>query len=395
MELQKLVQDILNHLNTVLQKPETGLDRRLLEQIDSQASGMRASLNALDEQAANMFPEALKTSQRHDILILLAQLIPSIQQDPTPATDLIERVIRPSSFIFDHVLNILPSAQLQLGLESEQPSVNNVTLLLLAKAQHRLSDINWVATQRDIVHALITLWLATPDTGVAQRAEDTIVSYLSVDVKDSRSDVDVTSSNNSMYRRIFRDKDIYGAIYSTCSLQEKSDDISRNQKTIAQGRLLSFLLRVRTSPTRTTQLAEFENKYLKRSETEVRGLLAFAVEHMVDYEDDVLVYVTYIEFCEQFIRDVPRDLPGSLSRELQYLIVCGTHDLCLKPYLAAASSADTSVLATFASSASAAYIRQYFRSYKEHARGNFELVSKLRRSIRDDLERARGAQVVC
>lgn len=89
-------------------------------------------------------------------------------------------------------------------------------LSLISKASSSKSDIGIIAGQAEIVGALVELWLRTFDTAVASKAHEVILELLLGD--DGPSDGAGLAEGGLLWRRIFRDKDIYG----TCSHKAQS-----------------------------------------------------------------------------------------------------------------------------------------------------------------------------
>ena len=278
-----------------------------------------------------MHTESLEATSRISLLNQLSRLLPTLQQDPTPVTDLIHRLLAPNTFTFSDVLSIQPRVDFHAGLRSPSPPVNLVTLRLLEKAKYRLSDIGIIAGQQDLVSALIQGWLFTQETAVAQKAGEVLSDLLlSGGTGASSSHVDPLHDENLMWRRVFRDKNIYESIFAGCSLATVGQDgqPSLRQKTVAQGRLLDLLLVVRDDPVRTSQIPEIEKRYGVRD----GGLLEFATVHMVDYEDDDLMLSILLNFCINFIR-TGSGRSGSNSSALDFLTKHHLHKSCLSYYL--------------------------------------------------------------
>lgn len=263
---------------------------------------------------------------------------------------MIERLVAPDAFSFADVLKIEPSPDFSLGLESPSPAVNKVTLTLLAKATRELSDVNYVAGRREIVESLVEKWLGAEDTGVAHKASQVLINLLlwGRTVKET-TPVDPAMDQNLMWRRVFRDRDVYQAMFSACSLQEENDHSTRH-KTVAQGRLLDFLLALRTSPVKTSQIAEVENQYGVKD----GGLLEYALIHMIDYKSDDLMLSTLINFCIDYIRPGPEQDHQDSSASLDLLKKHGLHRQCLSYFLEQPQTAASWVL-----SDSAIYIGTY------------------------------------
>ncbi len=242
-------------------------------------------------------PEAIDESDRDALLNQLSGLLPTLQQDPTPVTDLINRLISPTRYDFSRVLSISPPVDFVAGLAAPSPPVNTTTLNLLQKARHRTGDIGIVAGKADVVGALVRLWLCSQDTAVAGLAHDVISGLLQAEVE---SQVDtVFTERRWMWRRMFRDRDIYGSIFSICSLTTAGHDAqpSKRDKTVAQARLLDMILRIDGDAVRQSQMPEIEKQYGVNE----GGLLEFAAIHMVDYRNDVLMHVNLLDFYAMYL----------------------------------------------------------------------------------------------
>ena len=217
------------------------------------------------------------------------------------------------------------------------PPINLTTLCLLEKAKFRLSDIGIVAGKADVVGALVRLWLCTQDTAVAGRAHDVILGLLLPEAM-GQGLIGLVEGG-FMWRRMLRDKDIYGSIFSICSLSTAGQDgqLSRRDKTVAQARLLDMLLRIDGEPVRTSQIPEIERRYGVHD----GGLLHFAAIHMVDYRDDVLMHVNLLDFFANYLSTKYKMIPLNPTTDqtlasrfaLDFLRKHHLHDRSLSYYL--------------------------------------------------------------
>ncbi|KAL9589143.1 MAG: hypothetical protein Q9203_002070 [Teloschistes exilis] len=340
-----LVRKIQSHLSEVVANPAAiSPDETLLEQFDGQVT------------------DSISEEQRDALIHQLAQLLPSLQQDPTPATNLIQILIRPPSYTFTRVLNVQPSVDFHAGLKAPSSPINLVTLALLQKARLSKSDADIVASKPEAVAALIELWLSTPDTAVARRAHDTFLGLL-IAQDENQSTITGSSSQNLMWRRVFRDKDLYGSIYQICSLDTsgKAGQLGRRDKTVAQARLLDLVVKIDCDAIRSTQIADVESRYgVQRG-----GLLEFATTRMVDYEDDVLMHMTLVDFLAELLRpdhsvvqafDISVGPPYA-SASLDFLISTGLHSRILSYYID--SSRHSTLDLSYLYSRSANYLATY------------------------------------
>lgn len=229
-----------------------------------------------------------------------------------------------------------------------------MALFLLKKATHRKSDIDIVAGKADVVAALIKLWLCTPVSAMAARAHEVIVGLLLADEGENTMSDSGIMDEGLMWRRILRDRDIYGSIFSTCSLSTVGQEgaLSRREKTISQARLLDMLLKIDSTPVRTSQIPEIEQRFGLNE----GGLLHFAAIHMVDYRDDVLMHTTLIEFYANYLRT------GN-AFALDFLRSNGLHNRLMAYYLKPENQNPQDIMYLYGSSAK--YLSAYCSTYPQ------------------------------
>lgn len=302
--------------------------------------------------------ESISEAEKDAFINQLAELLPNLQQDPTPIVHLIEYLIRASTFTFSRVLAIKPAIDFVAGLSSPIPSINLITLCLLSKASLSKSDSDIVAGQPNVVATLVRLWLRTEDTGVAQRSLQTLVELLTVGTEGMSNGPSI--NEDLMWRRLFRDRDIYGSIFALCSLKTIGRDgqLSKLGKTHAQGRLLNLLVEIDSEPVRRSQFPEIERMYGVTD----GGLLTFATMHMIDFEDDILMHVTLINFFADFLRS-PSPMSDS-SRALDFLVETGLHSRTVSFFVDPGES--NPPILDFLYGPSAQYIEAYVSSFPSH-----------------------------
>ena len=327
----------------------------------------------------------------------LSTLFPILQQNLHPLNRLLVRLVHRKAFTFADVQAIQPTVDFVKGLSVPISVINNVTLYLLEKASENETDAGVVARGPEITVALIRLWLCTHDEGVAQKAISVLTKLIMVghaaqkigeeeNVQAFISDQSykLPMRQGSMWRRVFRDKDIYGLIFSFCSLSTVGQERQPNkrQKTLAQGRLLEWL-QVFPDPetVRTSQIQEVEESY----GVEDGGLFEFAVLHMVDYNDDVLMHMDLIDFLiwylSQYKANVKAldstpsaDLEGPCSStSLDYLITKGLHARTMSYYLEPEKYGSLDIRYLY--SGSATYVSVYMSSHQRHLLHGFPLVA--------------------
>lgn len=300
----------------------------------------------------------------------ISKLLPTLQQDPSPVTALVKTLIRPQNFSFDQVLTIQPAIDFAAGLASPSPPINSVTLSLLLKASHGRGHSEIVAGRPEVVAALIRLWLCTPDTAVADKAQKVLLGLLQA------HDVHLTDGaglqqgkvfyEGLMWRRVFRDRDIYGSIFALCSLATagREGQPTRREKTIAQARLLDLILQIDCEALRTSQFPDIEEQCGVKN----GGLLDFAALYMVDYKDDVLMHMTLIDFYTKSLsskyhsRSIIDCSPNS-SKALDFLVEKGLHARSMSYYL---EPNNKSLDSTWLYNSSANYLSTYCSNYPTH-----------------------------
>ena len=279
-----------------------------------------------------------------------------------------------------------PPLEFLTYLKYPHPPLQTTALKFLDKARHSVADINWIASDRELVQTLIDVWLLAQETEVACLAEDVITRLLAGDRELPICDMslDAVRDENALWRRIFRDKDIYESIMASCSLTAvgKNGQASKNAMTTAQGRLLSFLTKIRAGPAWLTQFEGLQAKYSSRHDP--WGLLSFAIDGMVDTTDDLMVTIL-IDFCKNLISQPtqstilgmsPRDYharyvvshgtegdiiawpkePAGL--EIDILRLYGRHEWCMSYYIYPSTST-----ASWVTGYSAQYLSAFARHY--------------------------------
>ena len=313
--------------------------------------------------------ESVTEPVRDTLIQQLAALLPSLTQDPTPVTSLIQFLVRPNAYTFTRVLEIKPTVDFEAGLSAPSPPINLVTLSLLDKAQDSKGDVGIVAGRPPLVAALIKLWLSTPDTAVAQAAQRVLLDLLTTDLLGQGSPSE-TYTQSLLWRRVFRDKDVYGSIYRICSLSTAGQDgqLSKRDKTVAQARLLDLVVKIDCHFIRQSQVAEVENHYGVKE----GGLLDFAASRMVEYGDDVLMHMTLIDFFAELLKpdhsavETTRVLsdPYHGLHAVQFLEQRGLHYRTLSYYIE--PSKHSSLDETYLYSRSANYVATYASFYPSH-----------------------------
>ncbi|KAL1956251.1 hypothetical protein VTO42DRAFT_7511 [Malbranchea cinnamomea] len=314
-----------------------------------------------------------------DLLVQIAQLLPVLQEDPTPLTVL---AIKAADYLdFSQIQSIQPPIDFLAGIKAPSPPINLLVLSLLKKAGNSASHAAIVAGNQDLIISLVELWLSTPVTEVAQAAFHVLSSLLEIDYPGQPKDesrVNGTESRGGggqglMWRRMFEDKDVYGLLFDICNLTETSrtGHIPRRQKTVAQGRLMELVLKAGSLDWLAITKSHFQDV---ESRVGSDSLLNFVACHMVE-ADDVLLHMTLIQFLSDLLRI---NAPGLLQRgnmstvpcppfsspSLEFLLATGLHDRVMNYYIE--PSALDPAVSTYLSGPVMSYVSQYALLYPNH-----------------------------
>ena len=366
------VSDVRAHLVEVAANPTKALDVKLLETLSGQILGIdsRSLLVVLSKILRLSTVGDTSDDDRTSILNQISELLQTLQQDPSPVTALVDTLVRPEKFTFDQVLAIAPAIDFAAGLSSFSPPINSVTLSLLSKATLGRGYSEIIAGRPDVVAALIRLWLGTPDTAVADKAQAVLLGLLLAhDIPLSEGSglhQGNTFYEGLMWRRFIRDRDIYGSMFSLCSLTTagREGQPSKREKTVGQARLLDLILQIDCEDLRISQFPDIEEQYGVRN----GGLLDFATLKMVDYRDDVLMHMTLIDFYTKYLSSkfhskAILDWSPNSSKALDFLLEKGLHSRSMSYYL---EPDNTSLDSTWLYNSSANYLSTYCSSYPTH-----------------------------
>ncbi|KAJ5398836.1 hypothetical protein N7465_009325 [Penicillium sp. CMV-2018d] len=368
---------VRSHLAQVQENPSTALDIPLIDKLKLQ----------LVESTDPAVPATL--------LSQISVLLPVLQEDPTPITTLGIRAT--AYFNFTDLQSIDPPINLVAGFKAPSPPINLLTLSLLAKAGQKYSEAAIVAGDSDLVASLVELWLSTSSGEVAQAALDTLWALLEVDVANHLETGEYEHTGDEshtgqglLWRRVFTDKDVYGLLFGLCSLQSDAPGgLSKRERTIAQGRLMTLLVKagkLRWDIISTAQVPEIEAKYQSSS------LLHFATSHMVQMSD-VLMHMTLLNFFRELLEI---DGPGLVARSsvqststfsspaLDFLVEHKLHPKVLTYYLDESKLDSVDLL--YLSGPVMAYVARYAEMYPNHLLQNPStlldgIISRINRSL--------------
>lgn len=322
------------------------------------------------EEAELILPKVLQGEERLSTIQTLAALLPTLQQDATPAINLLLRFV--DDLAYADILNFgsLPYTD-GLAVGDHMVSFNKLILTLLSKATAKPADAAHVAGMLDTMLALVRLWLCTSDTGIASQASKLLLDLLRVD-QEIQTDPDAhlpDGGQGLVWKRIFGDRNIYGTIFEACSLSGPSSlTMTKNQRTLAQARLMEWLPLVGVMD--WSAISRSHHRDVETAYGVKEGLLEFAALRMVDYKDDVLMHRCLIDFYSDLLHYTkPKTSEISIvhdSPALRYLIAQGVHARTAAMYLQLPGTPIDPVDSMFLYGPAANYIATYASCYADH-----------------------------
>jgi len=347
------------------------LHARLLQNIESVSQDQSQAIDArLFEEAELILPKTLEGAERLSLIQSLAGFLPTLQQDPTPAINLLLRFL--DNLSYGDLLNFgnLPYTE-GLTVGEHMVSFNRLILTLLGKATAKSADAAHVASMLETMLALVRLWLCTSDTGIATQASRLLLDLLKIDQEiQVHPDADLPEGGQGLiWKRMFGDRNVYGTIFEACSLSGPSSlDLSKNQRTLAQARLLEWLPAVGAMDWNV--ISRSHHSDIEAAYGVQDGLLEFATLRMVDFKDDVLMYRCLIDFYSDLLK---ANKPGQIalaapfdSPALRYMITGGIHARTAAIYLQLPGTPLDPVESMFLYGPAANYVATYASSYPDH-----------------------------
>lgn len=362
---------------TVIMAQNTTLSRLSTHLADLQASPTTTAIDTrLFDEAELVLPDHIGKEETFALVQQLSALLQDLQQNPTPAVNLLIRLLSP--FAFSDVLAFDPPVNFAAGLdvgfgapEGVMLPFNRLMLALLEKATVTSSDAATVAAKPEVVQALMKLWLCSTDTGVTTTASKLLIDLLRIDLEVfEHPDQHVPRGGQGlMWKRIFGDRNVYGTIFESCSFRSQALKLSKNQRTLAQARLLEWLPAVASMDWAAVSKSHHPDIEAAAGVASSGGLLGFASLHMVDFADDVLMYRCLIDFFADLL-DVMLDketstLTVETSTALEFLSANGLHERTAKIYLQSGEDMDI-MESMFLYGPSANYIATYASLYPRH-----------------------------
>jgi DNA mismatch repair protein HSM3, N terminal domain len=278
-----------------------------------------------------LLPDANTPPLTIRILPVLIQILTTYQKDPTTLVNLALKLLKPVSFT--QALMLASEDSLVQALRSPSPSTNILAISVLEKAARSPGDTAILSIMREVVESFLRTWLSTPHVEVGEKAAKTLGDLLSMDC-DLRSSAELDSKMHGLqitsrtppgqgllWRRIFHDREIYGALLELCSFKTVGSgdgQLNERQKPLAQARLLRVLPRMAALDFPTvsrTNFPDIERQY-EIHEGE-QGLLWFAATDMVNKSEDMLMHITVIDFFAELLEVM--SLTEITPRTMEYL----------------------------------------------------------------------------
>ncbi|KIW08284.1 uncharacterized protein PV09_01203 [Verruconis gallopava] len=328
------------HLKDVHDNPSIILDEKLL-----------------DQARYSLIP-TLTSQDRQALILQVYQLLPNLQQDPAPTVSLLSKLLEPVSL--SDVLALEPPVDFIAGLQVATTPFNNLTLSLLEKADGSTARI-LASAHSHLFIALVELWLGTQDEGVADKAGKVLLALLKADLPDPGT----IGRDGSVWKRLFRDRDVYERIFAITDTRTGRDvSLNASRKTVAQARLLDWLPAVAALDWNAVSQSYHPDveAAFGLKDTGHQSLLDYAMCHMVDYKRDVLMHRTLMAAYEALLAINPSSsLSGSPA--LDFLSKNGLHSRTLKYYIAPEDPAHDPLDVSFLYGPAAIYTARWAEMY--------------------------------
>lgn len=344
-----IAEELRAHLETVQNAPGTALDAHLID------------------TCCTVLPLQLSRNDTVALAQQLSTLVTTVQTDPSPLIRLLTLLL--GQFSFSEILGLAPDIDYVRGLDVRNLPYNPLILAILRKAARSPSDAASIAARTDAVSALITLWLSTPEPGIGQEAGEVLYDLLAADTQPETA-ASVGPGRGLFWKRVFQDRDVCTLFYSltTSRTHLSAHELSRNQRTLAQARLLAMIPRLCVLNWSALTRSHPEGVEAPFTANPGRGLLGFAVTDMVDTKDDVLMHKCLIEFYSELIATVARSGPDTQrqsSLSLDFLIDAGVHARLTDFYSDPSEARHGALEVHFLYSSMAKYVATYASHYPD------------------------------
>ncbi|KAK4553542.1 hypothetical protein LTR86_009338 [Recurvomyces mirabilis] len=385
-----MADDLLNRVEQALREdPETTtLDSKLFEEAElllpsylapptstTNNAGSAGQVVVHSQASSNSNNDGLWEKRLLLMRHLAADLTDSRRSNHTPIVDLLIKLF--NGFTWTQVCEFGTSSipyKDGLGVGEGMTSFNRLMLCLLGKATGKASDAEQAAGMLEVMVAVVRLWLTTPDTGISMQAGELLFDLLKVDVPPQPAQLrenwrDRTAGEGGqglVWKRVFGDRDVYHVFFESCSLEHGAEALSKNQRTIAQARLMEWVPKVARldwGMISRSHHREIEGKFKSTG-----GFLDFVALKMVDFKDDLLMYRCLIDFFSLLLRTTAdldtHTMAQHDSLGLQYLIMHGLHARTAAIYLQTHPVDPAEAMLLYGPAAN--YLSTYASEYPKH-----------------------------
>jgi hypothetical protein len=280
------------HLARVAAEPSTPLDGKLLETCEILLGEAESKISESDDRKV-----------REDLYYQIAQLLPGLQQDPSPLFKTTLRLAAPLGF------DVIIRPDLTSGLQLSAQPFHPLILGLLQKAAGNSAFADALAAKPELIRSLVLLWLCAKESGTADQAGILILELLAVS-KNAPPPLNAADGldygNGPVWKRLFDDKDIYELFYSICDLKSPLPDgvsLSKSDRTIAQARLMDWIPKVGALEWDSIATSKLPNVSHAHGVSSAEGLLQFAATKMVP-QDDIVMQVYLMDFFTQLLVEI-------------------------------------------------------------------------------------------
>lgn len=357
---ERVLETVQAHLQTVQDDPSTPFDETLLE------------------TAGYVLLPVLSPPETQALVLQLYQTLQTLQQEPEPAVRLLTKLLGPIPL--SAILSLEPPVDFVQGLDVAAQPFNLLTLSLLEKAD-LASARRLASVYQPLFVALITLWLSTEDEGVADKASKVLLALLKVDMPGP----DTVAWDGPVWKRIFRDKDVYEQIFAITNLKSGKSSLGKNRKTIAQARLMDWLPAVGYLD--WTSISQSYHPEIEKSyglPVGKQSLLDYVSTFMVDYKGDVLMHRSLMKFYNDLLTAMAPTV--SRGSALLFLKSQGHHERTAMYYIQPDHPSHDPIDKSFLYGPAALYVASWAALYPEDFTSSTQAAEQIVGKIASALE---------
>lgn len=296
-----------------------------------------------------LFKPGLRPGDVVELAHLTLTLLRTSRDDVEPLVGLLSAAIE--LVTLGDLQTSIPVDVVTEGLSSSSPSVQNLGLSYLKKAAESPSGAAFVANNDALVKALIGLFLTSKSADIGgSRALDVTLSLLEVDSPNTVTTVSdysgmgETTGQGLLWRRMFRDEEIYHLFFHLTSADGSHCDRSSSDITTSQARLLDFILGAASlNWDAICKAPKFDQPAFSNTQVTGNGyersLLPYAALTMVDQTDPLMTNIL-VDFLTKLLEvrnptgcSRIASIPAASSPSLEFLVLSGLHQRAIDYYL--------------------------------------------------------------